>query len=51
MVTIGDVLVAGFLLGLGVWQVIDIIHDVLQLGQERHKDQRGTRTGGSGCER
>ena len=44
-------LAIGFLLGVGVWQVTNIIRDTRWLGQERRKAERRARTGGSGCER
>jgi hypothetical protein len=44
-------LAIGFLLGVGVWQVTNIIRDTRRLGQERRKAERRARTGGSGRER
>jgi hypothetical protein len=42
VVTARDVLIfaIGFLLGVGVWQVTNIIRDTRWLGQERRRDQR-----------
>jgi hypothetical protein len=42
VVTARDVLIfaIGFLLGVGVWQVTNIIRDTRWLGQERRKAER-----------
>jgi hypothetical protein len=42
MVTARDVLIlaVGFLLGVGVWAVIDFVRDMRWLGQERRKAER-----------